>query len=129
LQAGRKSSLCEAELEIMGTTHAELGACLLATWGLPLQILEAIAWHHEPERSEDRGFSLLAAVHTANVFAHEDGSDSGSPGARDRVHGGYLWRIGLGDCRNRWREFCGMAAQPEVTADEQFRRRREAKEN
>ena len=60
-----------AELTVLGATHAELGGCLLATWGLPLPILEAIAWHHEPERSAGKGFSLLAAVHVANVFAQE----------------------------------------------------------
>ncbi|MEI7687780.1 MAG: hypothetical protein WCL32_22470, partial [Planctomycetota bacterium] len=37
----------------------ELAACLLGTLGLPLPVLEAVAWHHAPSRSEDEGFSLL----------------------------------------------------------------------
>jgi HD-like signal output (HDOD) protein len=104
--------LREAELVVMGTTHADLGACLLATWGLPLPILEAIAWHHEPEKSDDRGFSLLSAVHVANVFAQENGFCS-EPDARGRIHVEYLKELGLTDCLDRWRESCGISATPE----------------
>jgi len=127
LKASRKITHREAELEILGTSHAELGACLLATWGLPLPILEAIAWHHEPQRSDEKGFSLLAAVHAANVFAQEN---AGGDTAQDTVNVVYLLQSGLGDCRNRWREYCGLETKPdENVPDEQLRRRREAKEN
>lgn len=127
LKVSKQITSREAELEILGTSHAELGACLLATWGLPLPILEAIAWHHEPARSDEKGFSLLAAVHAANVFAQE--SQAGNA-PRDPVDIGYLMHSGLGDCRNRWREFCGLEpkAQQE-TADQQLLRRHAAKEN
>jgi putative nucleotidyltransferase with HDIG domain len=104
VQASKKVSQQEAEQIMLGTTHAELGACLLGTWGLPLQILEAIAWHHVPERSTDNGLTLLAAVHVANVFAHADSQD----GASDPIKLGFLLRVGLGDCRDRWREYCGI---------------------
>ncbi len=129
LQAARKCPPRTAELEVMGTTHAELGACLLATWGLPLPILEAIAWHHHPEHYTDRGFSLLAAIHCANVFAQET-DPGGGEAPKDRIHVEFLLKAGLGDCRNRWRALCGLEAQAiEATAGEQLRRRREAKEN
>ncbi len=127
LKVSKNITAREAEMEILGTSHAELGACLLATWGLPLPILEAIAWHHEPGRSDEKGFSLLAAVHAANIFAQE--SQTGEA-AHETVDIMYLMRSGLGDCRNRWREFCGLEpkAQQE-TADQQLLRRREAKDN
>ncbi len=45
----------EAELATWGVTHAELGAYLLGLWGLPFEIVEAVAHHHAPERhTEDR---------------------------------------------------------------------------
>jgi len=45
----------EAERATWGVTHAELGAYLLGLWGLPFQIVEAVAHHHEPARhAEDR---------------------------------------------------------------------------
>jgi putative nucleotidyltransferase with HDIG domain len=108
LKVSKSITTREAEMEILGTSHAELGACLLATWGLPLPILEAIAWHHEPSRSDEKGFTLLAAVHAANVFAQE--TTTGET-ARDTVDKGYFLHAGLGDCHNRWREFCGLEPQ------------------
>ena len=102
----------EAELQVYGVSHTKVGACLLAAWGLPLAILEAIAYHDEPELSSGKAFSLLAAVHVANVFAHE--AEPSSPVAGGVVRAGvnlqYLERVGLGDCRGRWREVCGVGA-------------------
>jgi putative nucleotidyltransferase with HDIG domain len=129
VQISKGISQREAELITLGTTHAELGACLLATWGLPLPILEAIAWHHEPLKSGETGCSLLAAVHVANVFAQESGQGSGDE-VRDSISVEFLLRSGLGDCRNRWREFCGITVKQETrTPDERLRQHREAKEN
>lgn len=34
-----------------GATHAELGAYLMGLWGLPFQVVEAIAHHHAPQRA------------------------------------------------------------------------------
>jgi putative nucleotidyltransferase with HDIG domain len=101
-----------AELKTYGVSHATLGACLLAAWGLPLPILEAIAFHHEPDRSTAKSFSLLAAVHVANAFAHEGQGSSPDAASEDRpaVNLAYLNRIGLGDPRARWREACGISA-------------------
>jgi HD-like signal output (HDOD) protein len=39
-----------AEQATWGATHAEIGAYLLGLWGLPFQIVEAVANHHAPER-------------------------------------------------------------------------------
>jgi HD-like signal output (HDOD) protein len=45
----------QAELATWGVTHAEIGAYLLGLWGLPFQVVEAVAHHHAPERNaEDR---------------------------------------------------------------------------
>lgn len=129
MQESKQTTQREAELVVLGTTHAALGACLLGTWGLPLPILEAIAWHHTPEQSAEKGFSLLAAVHVANAFAQEAGKGS-SDSVRDGVNVEFLSRIGLGDCLVRWRESCGLTEKPEEqTAEERIRRRREVKEN
>jgi putative nucleotidyltransferase with HDIG domain len=38
----------EAEYTIMKTSHAELGAYLLGLWGLPDNIVEPVAFHHNP---------------------------------------------------------------------------------
>lgn len=129
MQISKKISLREAELMVLGVTHSELGACLLGSWGLPLPMLEAIAWHHEPERSSERGFSLLAAVHVANAFALESAQGQGGD-AQEPVDIEFISRIGLAGCLDRWRELCGLSGkQPQQTLAERIRRRREVKEN
>jgi HD-like signal output (HDOD) protein len=41
-------SIHEVERERHGVTHAEVGAHLLALWGLPHAVTEAVARHHDP---------------------------------------------------------------------------------
>lgn len=64
----RDIPLWQAERETFGTTHSEIGAALLAIWGLSDQIVEAVAFHHEPELSGSTSFCALTAVHAANVL-------------------------------------------------------------
>jgi len=88
----RRVSLCEAEEAIFTCTHAEVGAYLLALWGLPVALVEAVALHHQPSTSVGSLFSPLTAVHAANVLAHEsEGKHDGSPHAK--IDAGYLTRI------------------------------------
>jgi HD-like signal output (HDOD) protein/ActR/RegA family two-component response regulator len=58
----------QIEKELLGCSHAEIGAYLLGIWGLPSSIVEAVAWHHHPSESPVNEFSPLAAVHVASVF-------------------------------------------------------------
>ncbi len=56
----------EAENEVLGCNHAEVGAYLLARWGLPIEVVESAAFHHEPVNSSGSSFSALASVYIAN---------------------------------------------------------------
>lgn len=60
----------EAEYEIIGATHAEVGAYLLSLWGLSEDIIEAVAFHHTPSMIKDMNFNVLSAVHIANAVGH-----------------------------------------------------------
>ncbi|WP_028575531.1 response regulator [Desulfonatronovibrio hydrogenovorans] len=60
-------SVHEVELEIMGTTHAEIGAYLMGIWGLPISIVEAIAFHHNPSKPVQT-FNPVSAVYAANIL-------------------------------------------------------------
>lgn len=40
-----------AEREALGFDHAAVGSALLAGWRLPDALVEAVAWHHQPERA------------------------------------------------------------------------------
>jgi HD-like signal output (HDOD) protein len=63
-------SSCEAEEEIFGAHHGEVGGSLLGLWGLPPAVVEAVALHHHPSRFLSDRFSPLTAVHIANALAH-----------------------------------------------------------
>jgi putative nucleotidyltransferase with HDIG domain len=58
----------QAEANVFGVSHAEVGAYLLGLWGLPPAIVEAVAWHHQPGRREPPVFGPLAAVHIADYL-------------------------------------------------------------
>jgi len=40
----------EAEYAVMKTSHAELGAYLLGLWGIPDNVVETVAFHHNPSK-------------------------------------------------------------------------------
>jgi HD-like signal output (HDOD) protein/CheY-like chemotaxis protein len=63
-----KRPLFVLEKEALGITHAEIGAYLLGLWGLSDNIVEAVAFHHEPLRSINPDFGVITAVHLANRF-------------------------------------------------------------
>jgi HD-like signal output (HDOD) protein/CheY-like chemotaxis protein len=78
IASGRPIS--EVERERLGATHAEVGAYALGMWGLPLSVVEAVAYHHAipaARRSERR---IAALVHAADVLLeHAVAARSGRP--------------------------------------------------
>jgi HD-like signal output (HDOD) protein len=61
----------EAEEELLGISHAEIGAYLLGLWGFPNLAVEAIAHHHHPTRIPHTDFDSSVAVYVADLLAHE----------------------------------------------------------
>lgn len=66
----------EVETEMLGASHAEIGAYLLGIWGLPGQIVEAVAFHHSPADLAPTGLSLLGLVHVANGLVLESNGEA-----------------------------------------------------
>jgi HD-like signal output (HDOD) protein len=84
------------EREMIGTTHAEIGAYLMGLWGMDPSILMAIAFHHTPLESRETAVGPLAAVHLANGFSHcLKQSREGGNGAAEDVDAGYIAALGL----------------------------------
>ena len=50
-------------------SHALVGAYLLSLWGLPSSVVEAVAFHHTPERLAGTMFDAAVAVHIADALA------------------------------------------------------------
>lgn len=101
-QAKRTEWLVE-EREVFGFDHADVGGYLLGLWGLPSAVVEAVAFHHFPTKSERTSFTALTAVHVANVLVQ----------TQRPTHGGivspqidilYLAKIGRADVLGHWRD-------------------------
>lgn len=79
----KRIALYEAELAVIGASHAELGAYLLGLWGLPYSLIEAVAYHHSPESLSQPEFDSLAALTVAHSLVPEDDA---STFEKDLVH-------------------------------------------
>lgn len=85
--------LYQAEHQILGVSHAEIGAYLLGLWGLPYPIIEAVANHHQPQKVPQRGFDVLAAVYLANLLVQE--TTTPHPPGSQSIDPAYLESLGV----------------------------------
>lgn len=65
----------EAEVELYGYTHSGVGAYLIGIWGLPIEIMQAVAFHHNPADLICDDHCIPAIVHIANAFANYNGKE------------------------------------------------------
>ena len=94
---------CAAEQQIFGANHADVGGYLLGLWGLPVPVVEAIAFHHRPSSAVEKFFCPLTAVHVANALVHGTGAtDAAGPDARLDLP--YLTDLGLAARLPVWRD-------------------------
>jgi putative nucleotidyltransferase with HDIG domain len=62
-----------AEYVVLGMNHATIGARILENWSLPQELVNAVRWHHDPDRCQ--GDCLLSdLVHAANIVSRCIGS-------------------------------------------------------
>lgn len=104
------SPIVELEAEQLGASHADVGGYLLGLWGLPQEVIEAVAFHHDPSTSVDSTFTPLTAVHVANALlngANDPVSDVTENSAMDLI---YLARLGMEDRLPRWQTIAEQAA-------------------
>jgi putative nucleotidyltransferase with HDIG domain len=62
---GGRSSM-QAEVDVLGVHHGQLGGLIARQWNLPDRLAEAIAHHHTPDKASDL---LCDTVHIANIAA------------------------------------------------------------
>jgi putative nucleotidyltransferase with HDIG domain len=93
--------LIEVERKHLNATHAEVGAYLLALWGLPIPLVEAVANHHHPRRCGTEELCLAGIVHLANVLQHAESHHADM--ANSPVDMDYLQHLGLEKQFELWR--------------------------
>ena len=93
----------DSEYRLLGTSHAELGAYLLALWGLPQSVVEAVAYHHYPGSLASTKIGIVSALHLANGLYHME-SDGEKEGAMEvYLDVEYLKKVQLFQSLSDWR--------------------------
>ncbi|MCP5105343.1 MAG: HDOD domain-containing protein [bacterium] len=59
----------EAEQEVLGVDHTDIGAFFAEKWKFSQPIIHAVKHHHSIEETEARGNEVTLVVHLANLFA------------------------------------------------------------
>ncbi len=96
------------EAAVLGTNHAELGGYLLGLWGLPVPVVEAIAFHHHPHLSRNVAFNALTAVHVAeSICQPATGPEAAPPILTPDME--YLTRLGMADHLETWKQLSADA--------------------
>ncbi len=65
-------SLTDAELSVLGFTHAEIGAALIDRWNFPAELVQAVRYHHTPEDAPSESM-LTSIVHLADTIVLRKG--------------------------------------------------------
>ncbi|PKM93580.1 MAG: hydrolase [Firmicutes bacterium HGW-Firmicutes-1] len=78
INEGNKPFL-EVEEEILGFNHCQVGARIAEKWKLPEDLVEAIAYHHQPEKAQ-LNLKLVAITHVADGLVMMMGLHIGSDG-------------------------------------------------
>jgi HD-like signal output (HDOD) protein len=99
--SGRPAHVVEREL--LGATHAEVGGYLLGVWGLPLPIVEAVAYHHALPAVPRGERDMAALVHVASTLAAQGLAPGGRPPSHELDMAG-LEAAGVAGKLPRWTE-------------------------
>jgi CheY-like chemotaxis protein len=114
LQTARGGSLAllAAEERTFGANHAEVGGYLLGLSGLPVPVVEAIAFHHRPGRCPHLALSPLTAVHAANALVNVR-QVQGDELIAEELDLNYLGKLGLEHRLEHWRALADANLRPQ----------------
>lgn len=77
LSRERVVPLIEAEREVIGCTHSEVGSLLAKRWNLSREVTCTIGYHHFPTMAPEEGEKHALGVHLADYIARAMGMGSG----------------------------------------------------
>ncbi len=83
-----------AEHMVLGTDHAEVGSRLLSRWAFPVEIVNAVRWHHDPDAADVRHV-LIDIVHITDVLSLMMGMGMGREGLSYEPSRSVCTRLGI----------------------------------
>lgn len=77
----------DAELDVLGATHTDVGAWLAEKWNLPEGLVEAVRFHHAPAGASQEHAASAALLHLADYLSRRIGFGNGfGPEVRPELH-------------------------------------------
>jgi HD-like signal output (HDOD) protein len=98
----RGENLLDVELDLFGVTHSDVGARLLAIWGLPTAIVDVVQFHHDPGSAPEARRRLASIVHVADAMVRQ-------PRSSTEIDMPSLERAGCADLVAGWRAIAERA--------------------
>ena len=83
-----------AEQMVLGTDHAEIGALILAKWSFPMDIVNAVRWHHNPENIKDSKMQS-DIVYLSNLMCQSNAGGDSDSGQNAMPSSVVLKRMGI----------------------------------
>lgn len=83
-----------AEHMVFGTDHAEIGALILARWSFPDDIVNAVRWHHNPERNKN-ATTKSDMTYLSNLMCQSQGESGSADGRPVMLSSAVLNRLGI----------------------------------
>jgi putative nucleotidyltransferase with HDIG domain len=84
-----------AEFVVLGTNHADIGARILNNWSMPEELVQAVAWHHDPDQCQNH-CRLSDLVHVANIAVCGIGGGKSANDLFSEASSNVIARLGLG---------------------------------
>ncbi|RPJ80849.1 MAG: HDOD domain-containing protein [Deltaproteobacteria bacterium] len=78
IESGEIHDFLEAEEKKTGANHCEIGKELAKHWKLPMELLQAIAFHHKPSECDENCKHLVYVIHLADMIAMMGGTGTGT---------------------------------------------------
>jgi len=83
-----------AENMVLGTDHAEIGALILARWSFPDDIVDAVRWHHNPERNKN-ATTKSDMTYLSNLMCQPRGDSASADGHSVMPSAAVVERLGI----------------------------------
>ena len=91
---GQGVHLDVAEHMVLGINHAEIGALILARWSFPEDIVNAVRWHHNPDRNK-KPTTKSDITYLSNLLCQPPGGRNSAGGQPILLSSAVLDRLGI----------------------------------